>query len=680
VARKREKPPADVGILLCDCAGTLNNRLDFDRLAKQLAKLPDVVAVKTRSQLCRFRESRAAVSALAGDGAKRLVIAACGMEMLGESVHQAIKPARINFGLVWCVNIREQCAWVDRDRKSATAGAIDQITAAVRRVRLQERIRSNKTNMNQDVVVLGDGVAGMHSAIALARLGHRVSLVHKGDKLGGRAAAMPEFYAYMDTDAAGSTAAVLAGLDRLVDQVIDDDRITVYGGSSLKSTEGELGNFSIVIETTGTVRTISAGGIVLAMEARDELPFQCTHAGVDRTRCTDLAGLARIVRSANVPSRVAVVIDILAEQGREVTGMALSAAELLAGRFRTDVKIYCHHVRVAASGLENLYRRARNAGVVVTKYQAKPVISEQGGKVIVSAEDPVAGVVISDEFDLVVMADVRSRPGLVEGMIDHLRPAPDGALQYNNIWLLPASVNIPGVFAVGDCRGDGELRDAITDASAVAGEIHELLKNKTITIPDDPAVVDPDKCVLCLTCLRICPHGAISIDTDKQSASVSPVACQRCGICAAECPAQAIQLTRYTDDQITAEIGGTPQITVFACENSAIPAAVSAGSSGLAYDANISIIRVPCAGKIDMRHVLAAFEDGAEKVIILACHPESCRYLTGASRAEKRVQRMQNALERAGYDSSRLCFHGLAAIEGHKFVDYINDAVNGVKT
>jgi coenzyme F420-reducing hydrogenase delta subunit/NAD-dependent dihydropyrimidine dehydrogenase PreA subunit len=182
--------------------------------------------------------------------------------------------------------------------------------------------------------------------------------------------------------------------------------------------------------------------------------------------------------------------------------------------------------------------------------------------------------------------------------------------------------------------------------------------------------------VLCLTCMRICPHAAISIDVDNKAASVSAVTCQRCGICAAECPTGAIQLPRYTDEQVAAELGDKPQITVFACENSAYPAATAAAINGSQWGQQAQLIRVPCAGKVDPRDVLRALECGAQKVMILGCHLENCQYLAGSTRAAKRLERLNNALEKAGVDKERIIFKQLASVEPHKFIEYLSE--NGV--
>jgi quinone-modifying oxidoreductase subunit QmoB len=343
------------------------------------------------------------------------------------------------------------------------------------------------------------------------------------------------------------------------------------------------------------------------------------------------------------------------------------------------VKLYCHNIQVAAMGMEALYRRTRQAGVSVIKYDSVPTMSEKSSKKIVSVEDPVTGVQIDEEFDLIIRADTNLENGNNELLrqIEGLHPGPNGQLQADNVWLNPTQTNLEGLFVIGSEPDTVELRNTQADGLATANKIHELLKDKRINILDDAAVVDADKCVLCLTCMRICPHGAIDIDEDNKAASVSIVTCQRCGMCAAECPAGAIQLPRYTDQQISIEIGNKPKIIVFACENSAYPAATAAGINGLQWRQDVQLIRVPCAGKVDPRDVLSALESGAKKVMIVGCHLENCQYLTGSTRAVKRIERLNNALEKAGFNKERVIFNQLASVEPYKFIEFISE--NGVK-
>ncbi len=53
-----------------------------------------------------------------------------------------------------------------------------------------------------------------------------------------------------------------------------------------------------------------------------------------------------------------------------------------------------------------------------------------------------------------------------------------------------------------------------------------------------------EKCVVCLTCVRVCPYGAPMIKTDEKMSyvEIQVEKCKGCGICVKECPARAIEL------------------------------------------------------------------------------------------------------------------------------------------
>lgn len=68
------------------------------------------------------------------------------------------------------------------------------------------------------------------------------------------------------------------------------------------------------------------------------------------------------------------------------------------------------------------------------------------------------------------------------------------------------------------------------------------------------AWVERDKCVSCLTCVRVCPWEIPKIDGEGV-AEIDLRDCKACGICVAECPAQAIKLNQSQDEILIAACG-----------------------------------------------------------------------------------------------------------------------------
>ncbi len=545
------------------------------------------------------------------------------------------------------------------------AGCIAQaesVSALILGAAVGRRVGRGKRGVNRDTAVVGGGVSGMQTALALAKLGHRVALIHRGPDLGGRAA--PEQAGHLDADSEAAEARARDLVARLRDAVGNEPGIVRYPETALESVTGEQGGFSLFLRGRRERQTVAAGALALATGST-AAPATGHMSGA----IMGLAGLRAKVRQGAVVRRVAFLLDMDGEHGREAWIRVLTTAENMSIR-GIQTKIFCRNARVAATGMERLYRRARAAGTVVVKFDTNPAVTERAGRAVVRSTDAVAGADVSETFDIAVFVERRNWSGsaAVQRGVAGLRAGPEGEWQYDSIWLLPGLTNRPGVFVVGAARGDSECRAGLMDGLAVAYRMHALLSGDALRKRDDVATVNAEKCVLCLTCLRVCPHGAIAIDPERKAAFPSPVSCKRCGICVSECPAQAMTLPGFTDERITAEIGARPKTVVFACENSAAPAARAAGRS---YGASVKIIVVPCAGDVDPRMALSALESGARKVVILGCHPESCQYLSGSGSADRRMRRLADRLAKAGFDGSRVSFHGITAMESGKFADFL---------
>ncbi len=94
---------------------------------------------------------------------------------------------------------------------------------------------------------------------------------------------------------------------------------------------------------------------------------------------------------------------------------------------------------------------------------------------------------------------------------------------------------------------------------------------------------------------------------------------------------------------------------------------------------NFRIVRVPCTGKVDIIHVLRAFEKGADGVYVVGCMEGDCHYNEGNFRARKRVEQAQKILDKVGVGGDRVKMFNLSSGEGPLFAQYSIEMDNKIK-
>ena len=100
----------------------------------------------------------------------------------------------------------------------------------------------------------------------------------------------------------------------------------------------------------------------------------------------------------------------------------------------------------------------------------------------------------------------------------------------------------------------------------------------------------------------------------------------------------------------------------------------------LSYPSNIKIIRVPCTGKVDILHILRAFEKGADGVYAVGCMEGDCHFNSGNFRARKRVEQAQKILETIGVGGERVQMYNLSSSEGPRFAEIAVEMDEKIRT
>jgi heterodisulfide reductase subunit A-like polyferredoxin len=222
---------------------------------------------------------------------------------------------------------------------------------------------------------------------------------------------------------------------------------------------------------------------------------------------------------------------------------------------------------------ERLYTKVRDAGVRFIHYDfdQKPQVeitkSTNGHTsdsiVSVRIREPVLNREILLEPDLLILStpvipaqDTRKLASQLKLSVDV-----DGFFLEAHVKLRPVDFSAEGIFMAGVAHYPKFLDETIAQARAAAARAAVILSKESMLTNARIAQVDADKCVGCLTCVRICPYDVPVVSSEYEgvgdlngAAFIEPAICHGCGSCASECPGQAIQLMHYTDVQTLSKV------------------------------------------------------------------------------------------------------------------------------
>ena len=103
------------------------------------------------------------------------------------------------------------------------------------------------------------------------------------------------------------------------------------------------------------------------------------------------------------------------------------------------------------------------------------------------------------------------------------------------------------------------------------------------------------------------------------------------------------------------------------------------GRGGPQIGKDLIPVTVPCAGTIDPAHILSAFQQGADGVLVAGCHTGNCASIYGTVLAGERTSRAGLILEESGIDPSRLMFTTLASNTPGDFARAVQQLEQNIK-
>ncbi len=557
--------PIRIGLFTCSCAGTMCTDLDLNYLQRIGRDWPGVVLSEIVETACLPETVRYLQNRIEKENINRVIVAACSNRTHESLFQRTVRQAGLNPYLLEVVNLREQCTRVHRQQPElANHKAAEMMRMAVGRLRASKPVIKERHPCLPRALVIGGGVAGMTSALAIADSGFDVSLVEREERLGGN---------LLDLHYVAEGYNPQRLLRDLVNRVRAHQRIAVHTRTSVVGYSGHVGRFTTALSTTWP------GGLSTGFSVDHGVTIVAT--GGFETRLHPLLNKPQVITMRELeekiihhPEEIAALENVVIIQCVSPEGMADYCSRVCCTNtmknsirlklFNPNCRVSVLYKNIVTYGFrEEYYNEARRHGVVFIRYTDKqpPQIVSEGNKLTVRVYDLSLERWLNLPADLVPMSMAIVAADGTRELAKMLRVpiSSEGFFEEAQLKLRPMDFMREGIFLAGMAHYPKFIEESISHALAAAARALTLLSQGDLYLGGIIAQVDPDKCVGCLTCTRVCPfsipqvvqfEGRYGVGGLGGAAFIDPAQCQGCGTCTGECPATAIQLIHYTDEQM----------------------------------------------------------------------------------------------------------------------------------
>lgn len=545
-----------IGVFVCDCGSNIAGYLNVKELAEYAKTLPNVVFVKENLYTCSESGINEIKAAIGQEKLNRVVVASCTPRTHEPLFRSTCAEAGMNPYLFEMVNIRDQCSWVHmQEREDGTAKAKDLIRMGVAKAALLEPQFPIESAMDPNAMVIGGGIAGMTSALALANRGYQVYLVEKTDQLGGMLLALDKL------GPSGVEASKLA--EQQADLVRKNPNIKLLTSSTVTDVSGYIGHFGVTVDRSGAAETFGVGVIIVAVGAQVLRPVGLF--GYDGEKVITQLKFEALLKGGGFNAKSVVMIQCAGARNEDrkycsrICCMVAikNAIEIKERNPAAAVHILYRDIQAYGTENEAMFARAKELGVLFIKYDPeKPPVVEDGR---VKVHHHLLGRELALPAELVVLSTPLIAGEDNEAIGKLLRVSLDENKFFleGHVKLKPLDFATDGVYLCGNAHYPATVREAVSQALGAASRASIPLAKGVMTVePIVSTLADEDACRGCGLCVALCPYGALEIvRTEKgRKVKVIPVACKGCGVCAATCYQHALTVNSYTDKQIGEQI------------------------------------------------------------------------------------------------------------------------------
>ncbi len=238
----QDKKEKRIGVFICHCGKNIAGGVDIKALLESSGKLEGVVFVTDNKFSCSEEGQIDIQNAIKDNELNRIVVAACDPSLHLMTFQRCGKNLEIDPAFVDLIDIRKWTMYGSPnkvDPEQALENSKRLIEQAVKRMRLKRIIPKVTVKVEQSVLVIGAGVAGLEASLDLADKGYKVYLVERLPTIGGKMALL--YKVFPTNDCAPCILAPKTAYANI------HPNINLLTNTEVTNVEGHVGNFSVVV-------------------------------------------------------------------------------------------------------------------------------------------------------------------------------------------------------------------------------------------------------------------------------------------------------------------------------------------------------------------------------------------------------------------------------------------------
>ncbi len=546
--RNTEGEELKIGVFICSCFGTFQEKMDLNALKEAVGILPDVSHAEIIKGCCTPPTIQETAELIKKSGVNRVVLAVCTPIQKLLKFRKTVMMAGLNPLLSEFLRLREDVINVHKSKEKMLEKAEILIKAAVAKVKKGIQAPTLKDNFTPQALVIGAGLSGLTSSLEIADNGFPVTLIEKQEKLGGN----DKFFTKQQKDY----------LNQLISRVENNPNIKIHKKSELKEISGYAGNFDGLILSEEKDIPVEAGVIILATGAKEHKPEGFLYG--EDPRVMTQTELQDKLDGQRTGIRVAMIQCIGSRDQEHPYCSRICCHQALRNGLALREKgaeVTILYRDMTDYGKEDLYQKALDSGVKFIRF-------EENKYPEVKKNQEALEVTLSDgkkiEADLVALStgiepDLENNKNLSELLAHPLDP--DDFFD-SDVNVYPYEESIKRLFKpyewatnciypVGLAHSPRSFQESLLTARDAAGRAIILLGKKNLPAPNAMYIagVKESLCMGCGICVDVCPYSARTIDEVKKIAVVHPFLCDSCGSCVSVCPNDASYLRDLRSNQ-----------------------------------------------------------------------------------------------------------------------------------